>query len=299
MTRKSEIRKQKAEFVSLSRVCSIILLSAICLLHSVGCGDVSRGRYNQASLKMAVQPIYEGAAMNRTFMPLFGYLSTETGYEVQYLSSLTYDGLGATIEGSGATLVLCDPVTLLTLQRTHRAQVLAAGDGAELAAGLIIVGNRAGISDCAQLKRRTIAIVSQQSAQGYVSQAVYLQARGVVLPQDARLVNCGTMEQVIAAVRGGRADAGFVNQQALGAPRTTDVTVLCQTAAEPNWVCAALDGGSPESDAKVTAALLRLSPANAEQNKVLQQLGYSRFGELPAATMAELERQVRSLKIPY
>ena len=299
MTRENEIRNQRAEFVSSTRICAIILLSAFCLLHSVGCGDVSRGRYNQASLKMVVQPVFSGAAMNRAFMPLFGYLSSETGYEVQYLSSLTFDGLGATIESSGAALVLCDPVTLLTLRRTHQARVLAAGDGAALAPGLIIVNSAAGILDCAQLKGRGIAIISQQSAQGYVSQALFLQARGIVLPRDARLSSCGTMEEVVAAVRSGRAAAGFVSPQALAGSRTADVTVLCQTTAVPNWVCATLDGGSTESDAKVAAALLRLSPANAEQGKILQQLGYSRFGEVPAVSLTELERQVRSLKVPY
>ena len=302
MRQQSEIRKQRSEQRSLSRIFAIILLSAFCLLHVVSCGDLSRGRYNQAALKMAVQPIYAGDAMSRTFLPLLAYLSAETGYEVQYLSSLTYDGLGATVEGSGATLVLCDPVTLLTLRRTHQARALAIGLSGDRgsSSGLIIVAQGSAIGDCRQLAGRRIAVVSQRSAQGYVSQAVWLQRLGVRLPRDARLVECGTMEQVVEMVRAGRADAGFVNwQQGMADPRPAGVTVLCQTAPVPNWVCATLEGGSPDTDAKIAAALLRLSPANAEQKKILDQLGYSRFGEVPANALAELESQLRALRIPY
>ncbi|MDI6740360.1 MAG: PhnD/SsuA/transferrin family substrate-binding protein, partial [Candidatus Edwardsbacteria bacterium] len=191
-----------------------ISFSALCLLHLAGCGDIGRGRYSQASLKMAILPVHSGAAMSATFLPLLDYLSSETGYEIQYISSLTYDGFGAAVESAGATLALCDPLTFLTLKRTQRAQALAIGidaAGGRTSSGLIVVGASSLVKNISQLRGMRIACIARQSSHGYLSQALSLRAAGIVLPDDARLITCGTMEEAAALVRTGRAAAAFLN----------------------------------------------------------------------------------------
>ncbi|MCU0607523.1 MAG: phosphate/phosphite/phosphonate ABC transporter substrate-binding protein, partial [Candidatus Edwardsbacteria bacterium] len=164
------------------------LLAAV-LLVIAGCGEPGRGRYSQASLKMAFQPAHSGAVMNRAFAPLLEHLSSETGYEIQYVSSLAHDGFGAAVGGAGAAVAFCDPLTYLTLQRTQAARALAAGVGPEgdrSAAGVIAVAERSPLSGLPQLKGAVIAFVSRRSSEGYLSQALACAAAGVALPGDAR-----------------------------------------------------------------------------------------------------------------
>jgi phosphonate transport system substrate-binding protein len=279
-----------------------ILHLALCIICFNGCGDAGRGSYSQASLKMAILPVHSGEAMSGVFMPLLEYLTSETGYEIQYISSLTYDGFGAAIEGSGATVVLCDPLVYLTLRRTQQARALAVGispDGARTSSGVIIVAAGSPVTGLAFLRGRPVACVSRQSAEGYVSQALSLAAAGIVLPDDARLVSCGTMEQAASAVRSGRAAAAFVSRQTMAGPDSAGLRVLAAGAPVPTWVCAALGNGEPEAAARIGAALLRLAPANPEHAKILARIGYARF-DLPVPDgLEELGKQAAALRLPY
>jgi ABC-type phosphate/phosphonate transport system substrate-binding protein len=284
--------------------CSVfgIIAGLIITVSVAGCGDAGRGSYGQASLKMAILPVHGGEAMNGVFMPLLEYLTSETGYEIQYISSLTYDGFGASVEGSGAAVVLCDPLVYLTLQRTQQARAMATGigaDGARTSSGVIVVAAGSQLTAISSLRGRTIVCVSRQSAEGYVSQALALRAAGIVLPDGARLVSCGTMEQAAAAVHSGRAAAAFLDRQTMAGPDSAGLRVLAAGAPVPTWVCAALGSGEPETASRVGAALFRLTPSNPEHAKILAKLGYARFDLPVPAGLEELGKQASALRLPY
>jgi ABC-type phosphate/phosphonate transport system substrate-binding protein len=279
-----------------------VLLSALCVLVVAGCGDAGRGRYGQTTLKMAILPVHTGQAMNSSFTPLLEYLSSETGYEVQYISSQTYEGFGAAVEGSGAAVVFCDPLVFLTLQRTQGAVALAAGiatDGGRTWPGVVAVAASSPVTGLSQLRGASVACVARRSADGYVSQALALRQAGIELPGDARLVGCAPLEAAAALVRTGRVAAAFLGPQAMTGDDSAGLRVVSAGAPVPTWVCAALGGADPEAATRVAAALLRLSPTNPEHARILSRLGFARFDRPAATDLEALGRQATSLAIPY
>ncbi len=285
------------------RVVSCLILPLVfCIAGLGGCGDPGRGRAGQATLKLAVLPVHDGRAMSDAYQPLLDHLSSETGYEVRYISSQDYDGFGAAVASSGAEVVLCDPLVFVTLRRTQGATALASGlpqDGGREDRGVIAVAAGSALTDPAQLRGKTIACVARRSAGGYLSQALALRAAGILLPDAARLVACGTMERAAALVRSGRADAAFLGRRTMAGADSSGLRVLAQGEPVPGWVCGSLDGADPDAAARVAEALLRLAPSNAEHSKLLARLDCARFGPPDQAGLDELAKQARSLAVPH
>lgn len=297
-----KMKRAKSKMPNRPTFSFFILYLAFCVVSFSGCGDAGRSRYGQTTLKMAILPVHTGEAMSSMFTPLLGYLSSETGYELQYISSQTYDGFGAAVEGSGAAVVFCDPLVFLTLQRTQGAVALATGiaaDGGRTGSGVIAVAAASPVTGLAQLRGAPIACVARQSADGYVSQALSLRAAGIDLPGGARLVRCGTMEEAAALARAGRVAAAFLGPQAMNSADSAGLRVVSPGAPVPAWVCAALGGADPEAAARIATALFRLAPANPEHAKILARLGFARFAPPAAAELGELGRQAAALAIPY
>ncbi|MDP2807472.1 MAG: PhnD/SsuA/transferrin family substrate-binding protein, partial [bacterium] len=219
------------------------LLSSFCLLLFAGCGNISRGSLSQEAVKMAVLPAYSTALTSQKYLPLLKYLSGETGYEVQYIWGQSYAGLGAAIETSGADFVICDPLSYLTRQKTHRARPLvisAAAAGQTDVPGMIFVPQDSKITDPRSLKGKLVAIASMQSSEGFISQAVYLSSLGLLAGRDYRLLLCGTMDEVVKKVANGQAQAGFGGSGILYSSMAGKMIPLASTDPVPGWLCLSL-----------------------------------------------------------
>lgn len=298
MAMKGRNQKSKARTVA-----GALLPSAFCfLLLAVGCGDLSRVRYGQETVKMAVLPAHSLEGMTERYLPLLRHLSSETGYDVQYVSSSSYSGFGATVEGSDVHLVLCDPAILLTLVKAARAEVLAVGLGsgrAELAPGLIVIRSGSGLTDVSQLRGRRAGLASQRSAEGFVSQSVTLAESGLDVRRDLKLVACGNMDEVIRRVREGKVDAGFVGQAAWDEAAVGGLEILARTEPVPNWCVAALPGTAPEIKMKMRTTLLAMSRGNEEHRRILDHLRLEGFSRPSARAAEAMARAADKAGIPY
>jgi phosphonate transport system substrate-binding protein len=272
------------------------------VLSSMGCGNISRGSLDQEAIKMAVLPAYSTNLTSQKYLPLLNYLSRETGYEIQYIWGQGYSGLGAAIETSGADFVICDPLSYLTLQRTHRARPLVIsippGGRAEVT-GLIFVSPKSSITDPLSLKGKLVACASMQSSEGFISQATYLRSLGLLAGRDYRLLICGTMDEVVRKVASGQAEAGFGAGDCLGDSVTVKMVALASTTPVPGWLCLSLKSDNYEVEEKLTQAFLRLSQKNPEHKKVLDDLGYQGFSVPEVAGLKGLADKAQSLDIPY
>lgn len=292
-------RKQKSEIRTAGRR---FLPFAFCLLIFMGgCGNLSRVRYGQETVKMAVLPAHSLEGMTGRYLPLLRHLSSETGYDVQYVSSGSYAGFGATARGSDVQLVLCDALTLLTLEKAAGAEALAAGagpGGATSSPGLIII--RSGeINGVEGLKGRKVGLASQRSAEGFLSQSVFLAKQGIDVRRDLKLVPCGNMDEVLEKLRRGRIDAGFVGLAAWDGPEARGLEILARTEPVPNWSVAALPGTPPEIRGKIQAALLAMSPDNENHRRVLDKVRLEGFSMPEPKGMADLARAAESAGIPF
>ena len=269
---------------------------------SVGCGNISRGSLNQEAVKMAVLPAYSTNLTSQKYLSLLNYLSRETGYEVQYIWGQSYAGLGAAIETSGADFVICDPLSYLTLQKTHRARPMVIGippGGQTEVQGLIFVSPKSSITDPLSLKGKLVACASMQSSEGFLSQAFYLKSLGLIPGKDYRLLICGTMDQVVKKVASGQAEAGFGGPGCLDSSMVNNLVLLSRTEPVPGWLCLSLKGDNYEVEEKLTQAFLHLSRNNPEHKILLDGLGYQGFAGPPGADFKALAEKAQNLDIPY
>jgi ABC-type phosphate/phosphonate transport system substrate-binding protein len=277
-----------------------------------GCGKMSQGSLGQESVKMVVLPAYSTGAMSQKYLPLLGYLSRETGYEIQYIWGQSYTGVGAAIETSGADFVFCDPLASLVLQKTHQAKplVISLGtDGLSEVRGVILVPRSSTLTYPALAKGKVIACASMQSSEGFLSQAYYLfidksqplllQNNGPFPGRDYQLLICGTMDAVINKVADGQADAGFVSPECLETAKKRGLVPLVRTEPVPGWLCLSLKSDNFEAEEKLTQAFLRLNHKNAQHQKILFGLGYSGFASPAGIDFKGLADKARSLYIPF
>jgi phosphonate transport system substrate-binding protein len=292
-------RKQK---LKLRKAGKHFLPSVFCLLIlGAGCGNLSRVRYGQETLKMAVLPAHSLEGMTGRYLPLLRHLSSETGYDVQYVSSGSYAGFGATARGSDVQLVLCDALTLLTLEKAAGAGALAVGvgpGGAISSPGLIVVRS-GGVSKIGELRNKRIGLASQRSAEGFLSQSTYLMKQGIDVRRDLKLVSCGNMDEVLQMLRQGKIEAGFTGLAAWDGPEARGLEILARTEPVPNWSVAAMPGTPPEIRSKIQAALLAMNPTNESHRLVLDKIRLEGFSRPEPKGMAELARAAEAAGIPY
>ncbi len=293
-------RKQKSKFRKAGRLLRSYAFGLLIL--GAGCADISRVRYGQETVKMAVLPSRSLQGMADRYLPLLRYLSNETGYDVQYISSNSYSGFAATVQGSDVQLVLADPLSLLTLQKAARAEILAVGWGAGgslYTQGLVIAPQGSRIEDLKDLSGRRVGLASQRSAEGFLSQAWSLKEQGIDVRKDIRLVPCGNMDEVKRKLRAGRLEAGFIGLEAWEDSDIQDLKIVAHTEPVPHWAIAALPGTAPEIAEKIKSALLAMGPPKEGQQKILAGLGLVRFGQAEEPAFDDLKAKAERLGIPY
>ncbi len=299
---KCKMQIAKGQGIHFGKFAIYTLIFSLCIVGFAGCGNISRGSLSQEAVKMAVLPAYSTALTGQKYLPLLNYLSRETGYEVQYIWGQSYAGLGAAIETSGADFVICDPLSYLTLQKTHRARPLvisAVSLGRTETQGLIFVPQGSDIAGPSALKGKLVAIASMQSSDGFLSQACYLRSLGLLPGRDYRLLICGTMDEVVKKVAEGKAQAGFGGTGILDQLMAEKLVSLASTDPVPGWLCLSLKGDNYEVEEKLTQAFLRLSQENPEQKKILDGLGYYGFASPQGADINGLAEKARSLNVPF
>jgi len=279
----------------------IIFIFSFCFLSLWGCGNLSRVRYGQETVKMAVLPVYSLSLMHQHYQPLLRYLSNETGYDVQYLSSNSYRSYGATVQSSHAHLIFCDPLNFLILRKTAGAEALAVGraeDGGGETSGLIIVRKDSRIKSLEEMRQVKVGIASQLSAEGFLSQALSLAEAGIDVRRRIKFIPCQTMDEVINKLGRGSLEAGFIGSGAWQDSLEKEFRILARTQRIPAWVCAALPDVDPEIKNKIALALLSLDPAKEEQARVLKGLNLSGFARPEGEPLNRLEEMARRAKLP-
>lgn len=251
---------------------------------------------------MAVLPAHSLEGMTGRYLPLLRHLSSETGYDVQYVSSGSYAGFGATARSSDVHLVLCDALTLLTLEKAAGAEALAMGvgpGGASSSPGLIIVREGGGVKEIAELRGKKVGIASQRSAEGFLSQSAYLMKQGIDARRDLKLVPCVNMDEVVKKLKGGGLDAGFIGLTAWDEGAASGLAILARTEQVPNWSVAAMPGTPPEIRVKIQTALLAMNPSNEGHRRILEKIRLEGFSLPEPKGMSELARAAEAAGIPF
>lgn len=287
--------------------CILLLASVFSAAGLAGCGHEMARAERPPVIRVAIQPVYSLAVMSEKYGPLMDYLSEETGYPVEQVSSLTQTNYLSAIEGARADIAFLNPLLYLQVRKTKGAYPLARvlnQGGTDRYRGAIIARDDSAIRSLDQLRGCIAMTSSKKGVSGYLGQYKLLKEHGIDPDRDLTVVVAKTQDEVVRAVFEARAKVGFVREDALSAAPLPGVDpsrmhVIAYTDYFPNWCFVAFSGTDPAVAKAIKEALLGLDPANPSHARILRQAGAAGFVEASPTDYTYLGGIVAELNLPY
>ncbi|MDH7498762.1 MAG: phosphate/phosphite/phosphonate ABC transporter substrate-binding protein [candidate division NC10 bacterium] len=282
----------------------LVALSILALSLLLGCHPAPRSEARK-TVKVAILPEYSLELMAAKYMDLVSYLSKETGYRIEYVSSLSYTNYLSTLEASRADVGFQNALVYQTLVKTRGAYPLCqaiGSDGSRTNRGIIITHKESGIESISDLKNKRVMVASKKAVSGYLAQAADCVTVGVDPDRDLMIIIGTRQDEVVKKVLRGEVDAGFIREDVLQmVGRKVDVSnirIIHYTRPYPNWVVAAFRETDPEIAAKVKAALLRLNEETLQGRTTLRLMGLKGFAESQDSDYQEVREVASRLGLP-
>jgi len=250
-------------------------------------------------VRFAVLPAYSLEVMAKKYVPFMEYLSRETGFRMEFVSSLSYGHYLGVVEDSRVDFGFQNPFVFQILRKTRGAYPVAqvVGPGGSLVErGVIVTRADSGIQEIGQLKGKRIMATSKHALVGYLAQARRLAEAGLLPDRDVRIIRGGKQDELLVKLLLERkGDAAFVREAALktveGSASLAQTRIIGTTDFYPTWCLAAFPETDPTVVSKVQEAVLKLTAENPEHAAILEVMGAIRF----AATDSEQYQMVLDL----
>ncbi len=287
--------------------CLLSLASASFVAGLAGCGhEVSRPE-RPPVVRIAIQPAYSLVLMSKKYRPLVEYLSQETDYRVEQVSSLSQTNYLSALEGARADIAFLNPLLYLQVAKTKGASPLVRvvnQDGTDHYRGVIITRSDSGLRTLDDLRGSIAMTSSKRGVGGYLAQCKLLREHGLDCDRDLTVVAARTQDEVVRAVFKRKVKVGFVREDALTAALVpeidlTQIRIIAHTEFFPTWCFAAFSSTDPAVAQAIKEALLRLDPENPSHRPILDQAGAAGFIEASDADYRSLGTIVADLDLPY
>ena len=228
----------------------------------------------------AVLPRFFPIVILERFGPLADYIADETGIDVEFAMPKNFSNHIDMVRKGKALLSYQNPVVYARVSEQVRPLAIASkGKQGTRFRGIIIVRSDSGIKSIADLKGRSVSIVSLQSAGGYISQKDFLIQNGISVEIDMIIneADGNKQENVIFDVYSKKSDAGFIRESALHRVdkviEPEKIKVLVETSWLPNWVFTVHKSVSADVAVRIQEALLGL-PAGGKVLKAAKLEGF-------------------------
>jgi len=258
------------------------------------------------TVRIAVLPAYSLEVMAKRYAPFMEYLSRETGFRMEFVSSLSYGHYLGVVEHSRVDFGFQNPFVFQILRKTRSAYPVAqvVGPGGSLAErGVIVTHTDSGIQEIGQLKGKRVMATSKSALVGYLAQAKRLMETGVLPERDVRIIRGGRQDELLMKLLLERkVDAAFVREGALkaveGSVDLTRIRIIGTTDSFPNWCLAAFPETNPTVVAKVQDAVLKLTAENPGDALILEVMGAIRFAVIDTEQYQKVLDLVAALGVP-
>jgi phosphonate transport system substrate-binding protein len=278
-------------------------LLAVCLL--AGCHLPGTFEAKKV-VRIAVLPAYSLEVMAKKYLPFMDYLSRETGYRMEYVSSLSYSHYLGVVEHSQVDFGFQNPLVFQILRKTRAAYPVArvVGPGGSLVErGVIVTRADSGIQEIGQLKGKRVMATSKSALVGYLAQAKRLVEAGVQPERDVRIIRGGKQDELLMRLLlEGKVDAVFVREAALkvveGSADLARIRTIGTTDFFPTWCLAAFPETDPTVVSKVQEAVLKLSAENPEHAVILEVMGAIGFAITDPEQYQKVLDLVAALGVP-
>jgi phosphonate transport system substrate-binding protein len=191
----------------------------------------------------AVLPRFFPIVILERFGPLADAIAEKTGIDVEFVMPKNFSNHIDMVRKGTALLSYQNPVVFAKVSgQVEPLAIASKGKNKTRFRGIIIVRSDSGINTIADLKGKSVSVVSLQSAGGYISQKDFLAKNGISVEIDmiASEAADNKQENVIFNVYSKKTDAGFIRESALHRVdkviEPDQIKVLTETSWLPNWV---------------------------------------------------------------
>lgn len=245
--------------------------------------------------RFSVLPRYFSVVILERFGPLADHIASQAGIEVEFTIPQDFSEHISLVRKGDVLLSYQNAVVYAKVSGEVTPLAIASqGKDKTRFRGLIIVRSDSGINSIADLRGKSVSVVSMTSAGGYISQREFLSQNGIkvefdMIPSEAA---DNKQENVIFDVFSKKSDVGFIQENALHrVDKVIDpskIKVLVQTSWLPNWIFAVHNSVAPELAAKIQAALINLPPSDP----ILKAADLDGFVKPDPAVLKDLRRMV-------
>jgi len=281
----------------LKRAVSLLAL-LLCLVSAAPCRAQAPG-----VLRVTAIPDESPTELARKFAPLGRYLETRLGLKVEWTPVTDYAAAVEALVNGNVDLAWFGGFTFVQASRRSGGNIIPLVQRAEDARfrSVFITGMQSGIQSLADLKGRTLSFGSVSSTSGHLMPRAALLDASIDPDRDLRRISfSGAHDATIAAVAGGKVDAGALNISvwerfvAEHKVDTAQVRVFFTTPPffDYNWsVNASMPAARREA---LRQAFLDLSPDSEEGRQILQLQRATRFIPTEAGNYQAIEVAARS-----
>jgi phosphonate transport system substrate-binding protein len=237
------------------------------------------------TLRVSAIPDENPTELLRKFKPLGAYLEKETGMKVAWTPVNDYPAVVEGLAGGRIDLAWLGGFTFVQVRhRTGNAIPIAQRAEDEKFISRYIVPVNSPAKSLQDLKGRTFAFGSPSSTSGHLMPRYFLLKDGINPDKDfSRIAFSGAHDATVAFVASGRADAGVLNASVLdrliekGDANAKAVRVLATTPPYYDSTWTVRGNLDPAVAKKLTAAFLKLDPANPAHKELLDLQRASKF----------------------
>ena len=233
-----------------------------------------------APYKLSMLPRYSSEEINKRAKALADYLSLKTRIAIEPTVTPNFSQYQKQLLSGAITIGYENPYVYVLCSHEHEVIAMAIkGKNGDKFRGIVITRADSPLRSLEDLVGKTISIVSQSSAGGYLSQKLSMLRLGIDVQRDCHVVEAvdNKQENVILAVFTGDADAGFIRESALNhidkyIP-AAQIKILTATAWLPNWALSVKRSLPEEKKLRIREALLGIPP-NHDLLKILKIKGF-------------------------
>ncbi|MBB3118439.1 putative selenate ABC transporter substrate-binding protein [Pseudoduganella violacea] len=276
--------------------------SLLCAALGAGLMLASAPSLAQQVLRVSAIPDEAPTELQRKFKPLGEYLEKKLGMKVEFTPVTDY---AASVEGlinKKLDMVWFGGFTFVQAKERSKGQVVPLVQRAEDEKfRSVFITTTKDINKLEDLKGRTLSFGSESSTSGHLMPRSFLLAAKIDPDSDLkRVAYSGAHDATVAAVAGGKVDAGALNisvwEKLVGEKKvdTHAVRVFYTTPGyyDYNWTVRA--DMAPELKKKISDAFLALSADNAEGKAILDLQRASKFIPTKAENYAAIEAAAKN-----
>ncbi|MES2018446.1 MAG: putative selenate ABC transporter substrate-binding protein [Pseudomonadota bacterium] len=253
-------------------------------------------------LRVSAIPDENPTELQRKFKPLGDYLAKATGMKVEFTPVTDY---AASVEGlvnNKLDMVWFGGFTFVQANVRSKGKVVPLVQRLEDASfRSVFITTAKDINKLEDLKGKTLSFGSESSTSGHLMPRAYLLAAKINPENDLkRIAFSGAHDATVAAVAGGKVDAGALNISVWeklvngGKVDTAAVHVFYTTPPYYDYNWTVRSDMNPKLKKKLTDAFLNLSKSTPEGKEILELQKASRFIPTTAANYDKLESVARA-----